>query len=138
MLRRKRLGTRAFRNWRKCRAGRPRFKRKKYLDDNTARFTGSIRVFTRHVQLPRIGKVRTKERTEKLLALMAASRARILSASVAREADRWYVSFACEVERSDPTVRQGELVGVDLGLASVLALSDGTRVEAPNAPGRYA
>ncbi len=129
---------RAFRNWRKCRAGRPRFKRKKYLDDNTARFYGSIRVFTRHVQLPRIGKVRTKERTEKLLALLAASRARILSASVAREADRWYVSFACEVERSDPTVRQGELVGVDLGLASVLALSDGTRVEAPNAPGRYA
>jgi len=37
----------AFRNWRQGRAGRPRFKRKKGLDDNTARFTGVIRVCSR-------------------------------------------------------------------------------------------
>ncbi|MER3401515.1 MAG: transposase, partial [Thermoflexus sp.] len=122
---------RAFRNWRQGRAGRPRFKRKKSLDDNKARFTGSIRVFPRHVQLPRIGKVRTKERTEKLLALLSEGRARILSATVAREADRWYVSLTCDVERPDPPLRQGEPVGVDLGLASFLVLSDGTRVDAP-------
>jgi len=122
---------RAFRNWRAGRARRPRFKRKKFFDDNGARFTGSIRVFPRHVQLPRIGKVRTKERTEKLLVLLAAGKARILSATVAREADRWYVSLACEVERPDPQPRQGEPVGVDLGLASFLVLSDGTRVDAP-------
>ena len=127
---------RAFRNWRKCRAGRPRFKRKKYLDDNTARFSDPIRVFPRHVRLPRIGKVRTKERTDKLLALMADGRARILSASVAREADRWYVSLTCEVERPDPPVRQGEPVGVDLGLASFLVASDGTRIEAPKPLGK--
>ncbi len=122
---------RAFRNWLKGRTGRPRFKRKKSLDDNTARFTGSIRVFPRHVQLPRIGKVRTKERTDKLLALLAAGKARILSATVAREADRWYVSLTCEVERPEPEVRAGEPVGVDLGLEAFAVLSDGTRLEAP-------
>jgi putative transposase len=122
---------RAFRNWRAGRARRPRFKRKKFFDDNGARFTGSIRVFPRHVQLPRIGKVRTRERTEKLLVLLAAGKARILSATVAREADRWYVSLTCEVERPDPQPRQGEPVGVDLGLASFLVLSDGTQVDAP-------
>ncbi|WP_376791689.1 RNA-guided endonuclease InsQ/TnpB family protein [Thermoflexus sp.] len=122
---------RALRNWRQRKTGFPHFKRKKHLDDNTARLTGSIRVFPRHVQLPRIGKVRTKERTEKLLSLLKEGKARVLSATVAREADRWYVSLTCEVERPDPHPREGEPVGVDLGLSSFLVLSDGTRVEAP-------
>ncbi len=122
---------RAFRNWRQGRAGRPRFKRKKSLDDNKARLTGSIRVIPRHVQLPRMGKVRTRERTDKLLQLLQEKKARILSATISREADRWFVSLTCEVERPDPPQREGEIVGVDLGLMSFLVLSDGTRIEAP-------
>jgi putative transposase len=116
---------RAFRGWWR------RFKRKKLIVDNTARLTGSIRAFPPRMQLPRIGKVRSKERTEKLLVLLAARKARILSATIAREADRWFVSLTCLVERSDPELRQGEPVGVDLGLTSFLVLSDGARVNAP-------
>lgn len=122
---------RVLRNWRQKRARFPRFKRKKYQEDNSARLTGSIRVFPRHGQLPRIRRVRTKERTGKLLALLGEGKARILSAPISREADRWYVSLTCEVERPDPSRREGEPVGVDLGLSSFLVLSDGTRVEAP-------
>jgi len=122
---------RAFRNWRESRAKRPRFKRKKNFDDNRARLTGSIRVFPRHVQLPRIGKVRTKEPTAKLLVLLETGKARILSATVSREVDRWFVSLTCEVERHDPERREGEPVGVDLGLNCFAVLSDGTRIEAP-------
>jgi len=122
---------RAFRNWRRGGAGMPHLKRKKSLDDNKARFTGSIRVFPRHVQLPRIGKVRTKERTHKLLALLDARRARILSAVISREAERWFVSLTCEVERPDFTPPAGEPVGVDLGLEAFLVLSGGTRIDAP-------
>ncbi len=122
---------RAVQNWREGRAGRPRFKRKKSLDDNKARLTGRIRVFPRHVQLPRIGKVRTKERTDQLLHLLSEGKVRILSATIAREADRWFVSLTCDVERPDPPLRAGEPVGVDLGLRSFLVLSDGSRVEAP-------
>jgi len=126
---------RAFRNWREGRAGFPRFKRKKALADNKARLTGSIRVTPRHVQLPRIGKVRTKERTDKLLALLHAKKARILSATISREADRWFVSLTCEVERPDPEPREvrgpEDGVGIDVGLESFAVLSDGTRIEAP-------
>uniref|UniRef100_UPI0035E4380D helix-turn-helix domain-containing protein n=1 Tax=Thermoflexus sp. TaxID=1969742 RepID=UPI0035E4380D len=61
---------RAFRNWRAGRGGRPCFKRKKSLDDHKARLTGSIRVAPRHVPLPRLGRIRTQERTEKLLSLL--------------------------------------------------------------------
>ncbi|WP_376792054.1 RNA-guided endonuclease InsQ/TnpB family protein [Thermoflexus sp.] len=122
---------RAFRNWRAGRAGRPRFKRKKSLDDHKARLTGSIWVSSRHVLLPRIGRIRTQERTEKLLSPLQAGKARILSATIAREADRWFVRLPGEVERPDPVPREGEPVGVDLGLSAFLVLSDGTRMEAP-------
>ena len=105
--------------------------------------------FPRHVQLPRIGKVRTKEPTEKLLKLLAEGKARILSAVLdinvkrlcqEREADRWFATRhnlsdrLCrvgEVERPDPEVRAGEPVGIDLGLEAFAVLSDGTRIEAP-------
>ncbi|WP_035418842.1 RNA-guided endonuclease InsQ/TnpB family protein [Chloroflexus sp. MS-G] len=126
---------RAVRNWRQGRANFPRVKRKKALADNKARLTGHIRVTPRHVQLPRIGKVRTKERTDKLLELLQSEKARILSATISREADRWFVSLTCEVERPDPEPRevQGpeDVVGIDVGLKAFAVLSDGTRIEAP-------
>jgi len=126
---------RAVHNWQEGRTGFPHFKRKKALEDNGARLTGSIRVTPRHVQLPRIGKVRTKERTDKLLALIQAGKARILSATVSREADRWFVSLTCEVERPDPEPREirgpEDGVGIDVGLESFAVLSAGTRIEAP-------
>jgi len=126
---------RAVRTWREGRATCPRFTRKKALADNKARFTGHIRVTPRHVQLPRIGTVRTKERTDKLLELLQSEQARILSATISRAADRWFVSLTCEVERPDPEPREvqrpEDVVGIDVGLTAFAVLSDGTRIEAP-------
>ena len=125
----------AFKPWRAGRGKLPRFKRKKLTPDNTARLTGSIRVLPRHVQLPRIGRVRSKEATEGLLRLLEEGKARILSATLSREADRYYVSLTCEVERPDPRPKEvqseDDVVGVDLGLSAFAVLSDGTRIEAP-------
>jgi putative transposase len=126
---------RALKNWRKGKGRFPRFKRKKLAPDNGARLTGSIRVFSRHIGLPRIGKVKSKEPTEGLLKLLEEGKAKILSATLSREADRFYVSLTCEVERPDPKPKEvrseDDVVGVDLGLASFAVLSDGTRIEAP-------
>jgi putative transposase len=74
--------------------------------------------------VPRVGCVRTKETTEQF-------RGRILSAAVRREAERWSVSLAVEVERDDPQPVAGPVVGVDLGLQSFAVLSDGTLLESP-------
>ena len=119
---------RAFANfWRGRKEGRrvgfPRFRRKHGRRDS-CRLTGSIKVHPKSVTLPRIGCVRTKETTEKFCG-------RILSATVSREADRWYVSLAVEVERDDPQPFVGPIVGIDLGLTSFAVLSDGTRIEPP-------
>jgi putative transposase len=125
----------ALKNWKAKRARFPRFKRKKSLDDNKARLTGTIKVFSRQVQLPRIGLVKTKERTDKLVGLIQAKKARILSATISREADRFYVSLTCEVERPDPKPKEvrseDDVVGIDLGLSSFATLSDGTPIDAP-------
>ena len=119
---------RAFANfWRGRKEGRrvgfPRFRRKHGRRDS-CRLTGSIKVYPESVTLPRIGCVRTKETTEKF-------RGRILSATVSREADRWYVSLAVEVERDDPQPVVGPVVGIDLGITAFAVLSDGTRLESP-------
>jgi putative transposase len=105
------------------RVGFPRFRRKHGRRD-AFRLTGSIKVHPRSVTLPRLGCVRTKETTEKF-------RGRILSATVSREADRWYVSLAVEVERDDPQPVEGPVVGIDLGLKSFAVVSDGARLESP-------
>jgi predicted site-specific integrase-resolvase len=126
----------ALKNWKAKRARFPRFKRKKSLDDNKARLTGTIKVFSRQVQLPRIGLVKTKERTDKLVGLIQAKKARILSATVSREADRFYVSLTCEVERPDTRPKEvrseGDIVGIDLGLSSfATSFPMALRIDAP-------
>ena len=44
---------------------------------------------------------------------------------------KWYAVFSCEVE-TRPIPGREKAVGVDLGLNSLVALSDGTLIEAPN------
>jgi putative transposase len=126
---------RAFKNWKAKKAKFPRFKRKKYAPDNSTHFTGSIHVFPRHIQLPRIGKIRSKESTEKLMKLLEEGKARILSATLSQEADRFYVVLNCEVERTDPKPREvkgkEDIVGIDLGLSSFATFSDGTKIAPP-------
>ena len=101
--------------------------------------TGSFGVIDhRHVRLPRIGILRTKEPTTKLAKKLNAGSARVLSASASGQAGRWYVSFTCEVERPDVVVRIAPVVGVDVGARSMAVLSSGKAVPAPKALSRYA
>jgi putative transposase len=101
---------------RQTKAGRPRFKKRGRSRDSF-RLTGAISVGQKWVQLPRLGKLRLKETTEKL-------RGRILGASVSRQADRWFVSLRVEVHRRELEFRTGAAVGIDLGLLSFATISD--------------
>jgi putative transposase len=124
----------AFFSSRKAGGGRkvgfPRFKRKG-LNDHF-RLTGSVHANQRSVTLPRLGTIRTKESTAKLLA----SGARITSATCKREADRWYVSLAVEADRPDPNPVQGLVVGIDRGITSFALCSDGRVIQSPRALNR--
>jgi putative transposase len=110
------------------RIGFPRFKRKGVRD--SFRLTGTIRFVDRKIQLPRIGKVRIKEKRAVYCT------GHILSATVRRRADRWFVSVTVEEETPDTEPINGQAVGVDLGVKTLATLSDGTVFANPRVLGR--
>jgi putative transposase len=109
--------------------GHPRFKRKGERD--SARLY-EVTLEERHLRMPHIGRVRLKEtRRER------GFDGRVVSATITRRADRWFVSLAVEREREivlpRPVARARDVVGVDLGLVNAAVIHDGaeTRVVEP-------
>jgi putative transposase len=105
----------------KC--GHPRFKRKGERD--SARLY-EVTLEERHLRMPSIGRVRLKEPCTE-----HGFKGRVLSATITRRADRWFVSLAVEREREIVLPRSAQkpcdVVGVDLGLANAAVMHDGTR-----------
>jgi putative transposase len=135
---------RALKNWSDSRSGRrngrpvgfPRFKKKGRARDACRFTTGQIKVLAdrRHIQLPRVGVLKTHESTRKLARRLEQSSARIMSATITRTADRWHVSFTVEVQRHIPSGSgRTTVVGVDVGIRQLAVLSNGAMAANPNA-----
>jgi len=101
--------------------GFPSFKKRGRHD--SCRFTGTIKVGSKEIQLPRLGVIRLKEKTK--------VRGRILSATIVREADRWFVCLPVEMEKPDPSPIEGAPIGIDVGLTCFAALSNGDKIHSP-------
>lgn len=118
--------------------GFPRFKSRKH-GLGSFRLTGSIHIFEESIQLPRLGRLRLKERgylptsVKRPANSGAGVTRRVLSATVSERAGRWFVSVQVEEEVPDPTPAQGEPIGVDLGVKTLATQSDGTTYENPKA-----
>lgn len=101
--------------------GFPQFKRKGVHD--SFRLTGAIRIKEKSIQLPRLGEIRLKEKTK--------VKGRILSATISREADRWFVSIHVEEEREVPHPIENEATSLDMGLSCFGAFPNGAKLYAP-------
>ena len=108
------------------RLGFPRFKKRGRCKDSFRFSTGAMRCAGSTVTLPRLGAVRTHEPTRKLARRLENGTARILSATVSRTAQRWFVSFTVEVDRAVPGrhARPGSAIGIDLGVKTLLTGMD--------------
>jgi putative transposase len=115
--------SRAFNNFFQGRAKRPTFKKKGKCRDSFYVANDKFAVNGRVVWLPIVGRVKTTE------ALRFAGK--IQSATVSRDADRWFISISVEMPDQHPEPPDGEAVGVDLGIATFATLSTGEKVEAP-------
>ena len=129
----------ALSNWSKSREGQRRgrrmgFPKFKSKDRTTPRFaytTGSFGLIDRDskaLRLPRIGRVHCMENIAERV-----GGARVLRMTVSRRAGRWYAALT--VEREDRTPARppkGGAVGVDLGVKSLVTLSDGTTIANPH------
>ncbi len=111
----------------KGRTGYPKFKSKK-RGIGSFRLTGSIRVTSKSIQLPRLGTLRLKE-----AGYIPDRNVKIFSATVSEQAGRWFVSVQVEEEVEAPTQATGKAVGVDLGIKTLATLSDASTIENPKA-----
>jgi putative transposase len=102
--------------------GFPRFKKRGQNKDSFRFSTGAIGCSGSRVTLPRLGTIHTHESTRKLARRLEAGTARILSVTVSRTAQRWYVSFTVEVDRAVPEehAQPGSVIGIDLGIKTLL------------------
>jgi IS605 OrfB family transposase len=105
--------------------GFPKFKSKKRCL-GSFRLTGAIHVFFDSIQLPRLGRLRLKERD------YLPSGAKILSATMSEHAGRWFVSVQVE-EEVEIVKGTGEPLGVDLGIKTMAVCSDSREFENPKA-----
>ncbi|MGO8950756.1 MAG: RNA-guided endonuclease InsQ/TnpB family protein, partial [Ktedonobacterales bacterium] len=104
--------------------GYPRFKTKK-KGLGSFRLTGRIVVSADAIVLPRLGRLRLKER-----GYLPTGGVQILSATVSEQAGHWYVSVQVEQEQPVPE-NTGPVVGIDLGITHLATLSDGEVIANP-------
>ncbi len=115
----------AFRSFFAGRSKHPTF-RKKGIHDRFTLTNDQFQVAGRRIRIPHLGWVRMREELR--------FSGKIMSATVSRTADRWFVSIA--VETTDAPRRPAEhegVVGIDLGVLALATLSTGERIPGPKA-----
>ncbi|MHA1911038.1 MAG: RNA-guided endonuclease InsQ/TnpB family protein [Candidatus Kariarchaeaceae archaeon] len=115
-----------FINFFSGRAKYPRFKKKKTTSGGSFRLTGSIKVWSDQIQLPRLGKIRLKERN------YLPQKQHILSVTISTKAGRWFVSVLVEEDYKVP-LNNKPAAGVDLGVKELAIISDGSVFTNPKA-----
>lgn len=100
----------------------PRFKSRK----SRRSFVGAsgakdIRMDTKGIRLPRIGRVRMVSR-------LRWPEARVISAVVSETAGKWYVALTCELPPKSDVERAHLAAGVDLGIKTPLVVTAGATV----------
>jgi putative transposase len=123
----------ALHNWSDSKAGRraggrvgfPRFKAR-HRDHGRVRFTtGAMRLEPdrRHLVVPVIGRLRSKENTRRLQRLAAKDRARVLSMTLSEQGGRLFVAVQAIVCQQPQTPSQPQArCGVDLGVGNEWAV----------------
>src|SRR5437667_3421608 len=91
------------------------------------RLSGSIKVSSDAVQLPRLGRLRLHEHD------FIPTDAKVLSATVSEQAGRWFVSIQVEEEQEKPVPMATTAIGVDLGIKMLATCSDGKSFANPRA-----
>lgn len=110
---------RAYINFYQGRAKPPQF-RKKFLDD-AFRFPQGFKVEGNRVYLPKIGWVSFWKSRD--------IEGAIKNVTVSRRGEHWFVSFQVEIDAPEPLHPSQAAVGIDMGVATFAALSDGQLIE---------
>lgn len=116
----KNLG-KAFTRFFKKQAEYPKF-HKKGRNDSFYLDNISIEVAGKKIRVPKLGWVKMRENLRFY--------GNIISATISRKADKWFVSIqvAVEINPKPNAIENQEAIGVDLGVTHLATLSDGTKI----------
>ena len=112
----------AYKNFFDRRAKYPRFK-KKGIHDSFGLNNLNFHVEGKHIKLAKMSPMRMAEPLR--------FDGKIMSGTVSRVADKWYISIAVEVRRDLTLPKTGKFVGVDLGVKDIAIASDGCKFANP-------
>ncbi|MDR2018554.1 MAG: transposase [Syntrophobacterales bacterium] len=112
----------AFKNFFAGRAHYPKF-RKKGIHDRFSLTNDQFKVAGSRLNIPRLGWVRMFEGLR--------FTGKIMSATISRLADRWYVSITVDTSIHLPKTENQGAVGVDLGITFLATLSTGETISGP-------
>lgn len=108
--------------------GYPRFKKKGKSRDSFYVANIEFKVDGHYVRLPKIGRVRMRERLR--------YNGKVMGARISREGERWFISIQVEIANPTPkfvSENQASAIGVDLGVKHLAVLSDGEVIDGPKA-----
>lgn len=117
---------RAYQNFFKENTGYPKFKTKKThrYSYQTKYSHANIEFFGQYIKLPKLGKLKTKN---KLIPL-----GRIINATVSQEpSGKYYVSICCTNVEQKLLQKTGNKIGIDLGIKEFCIDSNGSKVKNP-------
>lgn len=123
----------AFKKFFSKKSAYPRFKKRG--DRDSFRVTSNIRISSNWIQLPKLGRVKLKEEDYAIYEGIL----HISQATVKRQVDRWFVTFAMETGEEDrlladlPEIELSDIVGLDLGTKELGITSEGEVFENPKA-----
>ncbi len=102
--------------------GYPRFKGiNRY---NSFTYPGSgFKIIDNKLNLSKIGNIK--------IVLHRPIEGTIKTCTIKKDIDQWYISFSCDIDILPILVEQKNKVGIDVGLTSLITLSNGTKIESP-------
>jgi len=112
----------AFKNFFSGHAKYPQF-RKKGMHDRFTLTNDQFEIKDSHIRMPNLGWVRMRETLR--------FTGKILSATISRIADRWFVSITIETHNAPKLEPSDSIVGVDLGISAMATLSNGDKIAGP-------
>lgn len=116
----------AYKKFFKEHSGFPKFKSKKnrHRSYRTNYINGNIRFLNKHIQLPKLGNVKIRD---KMIPF-----GRILNATISQEPNgHYYVSLCCTEVEVNPLPKTGISIGIDLGIETFASLSNGDKIPNP-------
>ena len=104
--------------------GYPRFKKRgRFAGFGFKEYGNGFKLDGRRLKLSGIGRLAVRWHRE--------LEGQVKTARVYGRAGKWFVSFACEIEKPEPLAKTGVEVGVDVGLHRLATLSTGQEIENP-------